>query len=105
PYERRILNIRVAPDDVGPMIGLANVTSDAQNGHIHTIEVKANAVFQGAPDVEIEYNGVIGPNVQACASGACGDCTDTNGDGKPDRCLMGQPLDFGSVGLGSQGNV
>jgi hypothetical protein len=103
PFEKRILNIRFSPAEEGPAEAIVQIDSpEAKNATRQFVSVKANGVYQGAPDVEIEYNGIIGPRVQACSGGVCGDCVDIDTDDRVDGCAMTQALDFGGVGLGAQ---
>ena len=87
-----IVDIAYAPTVEGPAEVLMNIHSNAANTGTYTIRVLATGVFDGAPDVQVEYNGYVGP--------VEGDCVDVDSDGMIDGCTV-QPMDIGGVPLGS----
>ncbi|MBI5511722.1 MAG: DUF2135 domain-containing protein [Deltaproteobacteria bacterium] len=93
------LVIPYAPVLEGDHTATLTIASDAANGKTMTVTVNAHAVFTGAPDLEVEYNGFVGP--------AATDCVDVDGDGRVDGCAIpiANPLNFGNIGLGAEGTA
>jgi len=99
PAKSRLLKVPYAPIGEGDHVATLAIESDATNAKVMTITVMGTGVFTGAPDIEVEYNGYLGPAAQ--------DCVDIEGDGVVDGCAIPPThvLDFGNIGLGAQGTA
>ena len=102
PAAKALLRIRyapTAPTEIQQHEVAAVIESDAANGTSQTVTVKADSIFTGEPDIEVEYGTYRGP--------AREDCVDVDEDGTIDGCTIpaSNALDFGNIGLGGQGSV
>jgi hypothetical protein len=93
------LRVPFSPALEGEASAVISFESDAANGKVLTATVKGKGVFTGAPSLEVEYGGYRGPSPA--------DCVDVEGDGRVDGCTIpiGNALDFGNIGLGSEGTA
>ena len=62
---KRLIDVPFAPLEEGNAQGVIKIVSNAGNGREKTVTVKANGVYFGQPDIEIEYNGLTGPTAEA----------------------------------------
>ena len=90
---KRLIDVPFAPLEEGNAQGVIKIVSNAGNGREKTVTVKANGVYFGQPDIEIEYNGLTGPT--AAADGTFPDCVDG-------VCTMPTALEFGNIGLDTE---
>jgi hypothetical protein len=99
PFGKTLLGLPYAPLEEGAHAATAALRSNAANAAVVTMTVNATAVFEGAPDVEVQYGPFVGPLSEHC--------TDTNADTVPDTCVIpgSQALDMGNIGLDSQGTA
>jgi uncharacterized protein YfaP (DUF2135 family) len=102
PYSEYLLGIPCSPLEEGvheTEIVIASNAANADADRTLRAKVRANAVYTGAPDIELEYNAFRGPDPAS-------DCIDVDTDGRVDGCLIppAQALDFGNIGLGATGS-
>ena len=87
PGEARLIDIPFAPMAEGILVGVVGVQIRGSDQPPIKLTVKATGTYFGRPDIEIEYNGMTGPDLQAdCSSGVC---------------VMPTAFDFGNVGVNS----
>ncbi|OGR08937.1 MAG: hypothetical protein A2341_12745 [Deltaproteobacteria bacterium RIFOXYB12_FULL_58_9] len=92
-----LLGVEYSPIELGAHSVTAVIHTDAENAGLDgTIDalIRANAVYTGEPDIEVEYAGFRGPNPST-------DCT-TDG-----ICTIpaNQGVDFGNIGLGGSSSI
>ena len=91
--------VRFSPSAEGEASATVGLISNAGNLADHELgprtqlRVVANGIFAGAPELELEYNGITAPDASdTCADGLC-----TVADGRA--------FDFGNIGLNMQGTA
>ncbi len=99
PFATTLLGIPYSPMLVGDHLAVVSISSNAANGTTREVTITGQAVFTGAPDLEVQFGTYLGPNPE--------DCADTDSDTLIDTCVVPetQALDVGNIGLGAQGTV
>lgn len=89
----RIVEIPFTPMEEGAASAMVEIESNAKNGKIQRVMVKATGIYSGEPEIELVYNGMVVPD-------AAVDCTDG-------VCVIPESnaLDFGNIGLSTVGTA
>lgn len=89
----RIIEIPLTPMAEGATSAVVEVESNAKNGKIKTITLRANGIYHGAPEIELVYNGMVVPEVGTdCVGGVC-------------AIPAEKALDLGNIGLNTSGTA
>jgi len=92
--ETIILSVPFLPDTPGgTAFATVEIQSDAGENRFVRLNVQASVLDSPGPDIEVEYNGILGPTAGECFSLIPG--------GDIDGCSMaGRPFDIGGVPIG-----